>query len=89
MRTDSKPISKNAQLSLPYPFFSTGAASFEKEVRLLVGSLRCCLAGYLEGLKEASTATTAAVLQLVVISPDAHHGLAVHVELLVKRFQQG
>lgn len=43
---------------------------------------------HLEGLKEPPAAP-AAVLQLVLVAPQPHHGLAVQVQLLVEGLQQG
>lgn len=44
---------------------------------------------YLKGLEEApSSASTAPVLHFVVVSAQAHHGLAVDVQLLVQGLQQ-
>lgn len=45
---------------------------------------------YLEGLEEAPPSSPAgAVLHFVVVAAQAHHGLAVDVQLLVQGFQQG
>lgn len=44
---------------------------------------------YLKGLEEASSSASAGpVLHFVVVSAQAHHGLAVDVQLLVQGLQQ-
>lgn len=45
---------------------------------------------YLEGLEEAASSSSAgAVLHFVIVAAQAHHGLAVDVQLLVQGLQQG
>lgn len=47
---------------------------------------------YLKGLEETSPSSRTAaapVLQLVLVSHQAHHGLAVDVQLLIQGLQQG
>lgn len=44
---------------------------------------------YLKGFKEASSSTPAPVLQLIVVSTQTHHGLAVYVQLLIQSLQEG
>lgn len=44
---------------------------------------------YLKGLKKATaTSSCTPVLQLIFVSPQTHHGLAVDVQLLVQGLQQ-
>lgn len=44
---------------------------------------------YLKRFKEASSSSTAAVLHLIVVSTQTHHGLTVYVQLFVQSLQQG
>lgn len=44
---------------------------------------------YLEGLKKApATSSSTPVLQLIFVSTQTHHGLAVDVQLLIQGLQQ-
>lgn len=43
---------------------------------------------YLKGFKEASSSSSGPVLQLIFVSTQTHHGLAVYVQLLIQSLQQ-
>lgn len=58
--------------------------------RLTVRHVKWGMVLYLKGFKEASSSSSCTpVLQLIFVSTQTHHGLAVYVQLFIQSLQQG